>query len=139
MGLVAGFSLYNVIPQSDSLLVTIVSAIAVVLFGTAALLAWRRRGEYELIEINDGRVLLRSSQSRTPIFDAAIAQSKAQRLILPKGGMQLFLRDGTKAIEIGNRLGYSAREQLAAQLEQAIGMEAPIGFSKRNKTTNPSS
>lgn len=111
------FLAYN---QPPSLEVFLALACATIAFGVASLLTWRKKGEYEIVEIKDGMVYLISSQSKTPTYSAPMHITKFQRLRLPNGTIQLYMRDGEKAVEVAKTLPPKQRDILAEKIEEAM-------------------
>lgn len=95
-------------------------AFATVAFGVAMMMAWRKRGEYEILEFKDGRILILTSQSKIPAFDATRKDTKFQRLRLPGGMVQLYMRADDKAVEFAKSLSQKQRDALAAQVENIL-------------------
>lgn len=92
----------------------------VLTMGSLALAAWRQSGILEVVEIKQGRVRLMSSFSHQT-FDAPIGEVRVQRLAPSVGQMRLFLRDGTRAAEVGTGLVPESKVQVAQEVEAMIG------------------
>lgn len=98
----------------------IAMSVATIFFGVALLLTWRKKGEYEIVELKDGRVMIMTSHSPAPSFDAPVSQTRFQRLRLPNGVIQLYMRDGQKAVELAKMLPQKQRDLLADRLEEVL-------------------
>ena len=115
------FLAYN---QPPSVEVFIALVCATVAFGVVAIMTWRKKGEFEIIEIKDGMVLLVNSHSATPSYKAPAQITKFQRLRLPNGTIQLYMRDGEKAVEVARMLPPKQRDVLAEKIESALAQAA---------------
>lgn len=99
--------------------VPILAIAAVIGFGLSVLIAWRKSGEFEIIEIVDGRLRIVVSQTKRFVFDAPVDQARVQR-VKHSMGMRIALRDTQKAIEVGGHLSPEQREDLADRLDAAL-------------------
>ena len=95
-------------------------AIGVILLGLASLLAWRRSGDYEFIERVADRVYMRTTKALQPVFDAPLASTRFQCLVLPSGKTQLFLRDGVRAVEVGADMTEDEKSDFRARMDQLL-------------------
>lgn len=123
MALAAIAAITRLLPdQGSNPWITGLLGASVVGFGLAALLSWRRSGEFEIIELRADRVLLLVSEATAPIFDAPVTHTKLQVFTHPnpKVGIQLFLRDQVKAVEIGSNLGQEQRQEMAQRLAELL-------------------
>lgn len=120
LGVIAGgIASGYLIDSATSLVVPLLVVAAVVGFGMASLMSWRRSGEFEVVEIIDGRLRLVNSKVRYFVFDAPIEQTKVQR-VRHSLGMRLCLRDGVRAVEFGGNLPVKQRELLAQRIDAAL-------------------
>lgn len=101
-------------------------AVGVVLLGVASLMAWRRYGEYEFIERVADRIYMRTTQSSQPVFDAPLASTRFQCLVLPGGKTQLFLRDGVKAVEVGADMSEEEKSDFRTRMDELIGNPSSV-------------
>lgn len=101
------------------------TAFAVVTLGVGTLMAWRKSGAFEAVEVRDRRVQLIIAPYKKPFFDAPLESTRIQRFVLPQGSLKLFLRDGVKAVELGADLDDASRTRLADQLDRLVGAQAP--------------
>lgn len=123
MGVAAAVAVTRLLPdQGTNPMITVLLGASVVGFGIATLLAWRRSGEFEILELRADRVVVRVSQSSVPVFDAPVTQTKLQVFTHPnpKVGLQVFLRDGVKAVEIARDLGQQQRQEMATRLAEIL-------------------
>lgn len=104
--------------------VPLIAAFSVIGFGLASIASWRRSGECEILEIVDGRLRLLSSRHRIYIFDAPIEKARVQR-VKHSLGTRLCLRDGERAVEVGNNLTPEQREVLAHRIDAIIASQSP--------------
>ena len=100
-------------------LIPLVAMAAVIGFGLAVLLSWRKSGEFEIIEIVDGRIRLVMSEAKRYAFDAPVTEARLQR-VKHSLGMRLALRDSRAAVEIGGHLTPEQREALANRVDAAL-------------------
>ena len=126
LGLVmtAGFVSYQpnlrIDPETAPALAALL-AVAVITLGVGTLLAWRKSGDFEAVEVKNNRVRLVIAPFKNPFFDAPVTETRIQRFVLPKGSWKLFLRDGSRAVELGADLPESERAQLADRLDRLVG------------------
>ena len=107
-------------------LIPLAAVVAVLGFGILTILSWRRSGEFEIVEVVDGRLRLVNSSHRGFMFDAPLEQAKVHR-VRHSMGLRLCLRDGVRAVEVGNNLSPEQREVLAERIDAAVAnaMHAP--------------
>ena len=104
----------------DGPLKAALAGLAVTLVGAGTLSTWRNSGEREVLECAPDRIRLLHSLAQGPLYDAAVANTRLQRFVAPGGQMQLFLRDGVRAVEIGRQLGPGERNRMAERLEALL-------------------
>lgn len=121
LGACVSFGLLDRLTQSPLLLVVLV--VAVMAFGAGALLASRQRGQFEILELDAGRLRLRVSETSIPIFEAPVGEARFQRVKHPLG-LRLMLRDHERAVEVGQRLPAARRADLADMVEQTLSDHA---------------
>lgn len=119
----AGFTFYQSklkIDPETALMLAILLALAVLSLGVGTLLAWRKSGDFEAVEVKNHRVRLVIAPFKNPFFDAPVSETRIQRFVLPKGSWKLFLRDGSRAVELGADLPEKERADLADRLDRLI-------------------
>lgn len=134
MGVAAIAATTRLLPeQGTNPWITVLLAASVVIFGAATLLAWRRSGKFEIVELRGDRVRLLVSEAAAPLFDAPVTQTRLQVFNHPnpKVGLQVFLRDGIRAVEIAQDLGQEQRQEMAQRLGELL--EAAKGGRKALK------
>lgn len=114
-GIASGY----LIDTGASPIVPALAVVSVLGFGLSTLMSWRRSGEFEIVEIVDGRLRLVNSKAQAFAFDAPIEQTKLQR-VKHSLGTRLCLRDGVRAVELGGSLSAPQREVLAERIDAAI-------------------
>lgn len=124
-GLVASSALAGAGVLAD-LMSSAMVAFAVILLGVAALVAWRKSGEYEFVERVEDRIFVRTTRASHPVFDAPISEVRFQKLVLPGGSAQLFLRDGIRAVELGSEMTQADKEAFREQMERLLGIPALV-------------
>lgn len=105
--------------------VALLTMFAVLALGVGTLLAWRKSGDYEAVEIQGQRIRWVVAPFKKPFFDALLEETRVQRFVLPKGSWKLFLRDGQHAVELGGDLEPQEREALAERLERLVRAHGP--------------
>lgn len=100
-------------------IIPILAVGGVIGFGLAVLLSWRKSGEFELIEIVDGRIRLVISTTKRYPFDAPVTEARVQR-VKHSLGMRLALRDSQAAVEVAGHLTPEQREFLADRIDVAL-------------------
>lgn len=119
LAIVALSSVYGWIDMDRSPIIPAALISAVIGFGLATLLAWRRRGDFEVVEIDQGEIRVVNASSGV-LFSAKILETKFQALKLPSGRVQIFLRHGDRAVQVTERLNNEARLRLLEQIERAF-------------------
>lgn len=120
LGLVAGgVASGYLIDGGASPFIPLLAAFAVVVFGIFTIASWRRSGEFEIVEVVDGRLRLVNSRHRGYMFDAPLEKARLQR-VRHSLGLRLCLRDGERAVELGDNLSPQQREILAERIDAAV-------------------
>jgi uncharacterized membrane protein len=114
-GVASGYLVDNGMP----VIIPLLAVAGVVGFGLAVLLSWRKSGEFEIIEIVDGRIRLVISHAKRFAFDAPIHEARLQR-VKHSLGMRLALRDSKAAVEVAGHLTAEQREMLADRVDAAL-------------------
>lgn len=123
LGLVATFVSYQPnlkIDHDTAPALAVLLGFAVICMGLATILAWRNSGDFEAVEVRDNRVRLVIAPFKSPFFDAPVTETRVQRFVLPMGSWKLFLRDGTRAVELGAEMPEEERAHLAERLEKLV-------------------
>ena len=114
-GIASGYLIDTGMP----VIIPILAVGGVIGFGLAVLLSWRKSGEFEIIEIVNGRIRLVMSATSRYAFDAPVADARLQR-VKHSLGMRLALRDSKTAVEVAVHLTPEQREFLADRVDTAL-------------------
>lgn len=92
-------------------------AVAALLFGVSALMAWRSASEDEALMVVNGEVRLLQPGSAVPVFQAPLEGTRLYKLVPPGGDPKIFLRDQVRAVEVFPQATSSTKESLFKQIE----------------------
>lgn len=96
-----------------------IAVLGVIGFGLSVILSWRKSGEFEIIEIVDGRLRLVVSETKKFAFDAPIEEARLQR-VKHSLGTRLALRNAATAVEVGGHLTPDQRLALADRVDAVL-------------------